>query len=193
MKIFRDFILPILVALAIYGLLQLTVGSFRVYGVSMLPTIQPNEYIMVNKAAYFVQQPQRGDIVVLHSPREPGIDLIKRIIGLPGDTVEVKEQRVFVNGTPLNEPYIAESPNYALPPKQIPPEQYFVLGDNRNHSLDSHIGWTAPRQNIVGKAWITYWPPHMWRAIKNHSLLVNIRRVGLNEQIAIFVTPCPKK
>lgn len=193
MKIFRDFILPIVFAIAIYALLHVTIGSFKVYGISMLPTVQPGEYILVSKVSYSFQQPQRGDIIVLQSPREGNTDLIKRVIALPRDTLEIKDRNVIVNGKPLSEPYIAEPPNYELPQMQIPDDQYFVLGDNRNHSSDSHIGWTAPRQNIVGKAWITYWPPQMWRAIKHYPQLMSIQPAGLSEQILVMITPCPTR
>jgi len=181
MRIVRDFILPILLAVAIYALLHVSVASFKVYGTSMMPTIRPEEYIMVSKAAYFFGQPERGDVVVLSSPNEADKDLIKRIIGLPGDTIEIKNRTVFVNGKPVVEPYIAEPPNYAFPQTQMPDGQYFLLGDNRNHSADCHLGWTVPRQNIIGKAWITYWPPYLWGAIENYPLLASKQPVGLIE------------
>jgi signal peptidase I len=92
-------------------------------------------------------------------------DLIKRIIGLPGDNVEVKEGKVYINGVALNEPYTNEAPNYKFGKDTIPEGYYFVLGDNRNQSADSHNGWYLPRQNIVGKACLTYWPPKRWGAI----------------------------
>jgi len=192
MKILRDFILPIVVALAIYGLLSLTIDSFKVYGVSMLPTIQPDEYIIVNKTAYSIHEPQRGDIIVFHSPREPK-DLIKRIIGLPGDTIEIRNRGVFVNGKVLSEPYTAERPNYELLPSQVPPDEYFVLGDNRNHSADSRVGWTLPRQNIIGKAWITYWPPRLWGTIKHQTIVARIKSTVLSEQLGLLTTPCQTK
>jgi len=193
MKIIRDFILPVVVAVAVYALLHFSVASFKVYGVSMLPTVRPDEQIMVSKVAYFVHQPERGDIIVLHSPREGNVDLIKRVIALPGDTVEIKNRKVIVNGKPLDEPYIAEPPNYEIPKMEIPDGQYFVLGDNRNHSSDSHVGWTAPRENIVGKTWMTYWPPQMWRIIKSYPQLVSIQPAGVSDQIMVMVTPWPTK
>ena len=192
MRIIRDFILPIVVAAAIYALLRFSVASFKVYGVSMLPTVQPGEQIMVSKVAYLIHQPERGDIIVLHSPREGNTDLIKRVIALPGDTVEIKNGKVIVNGKPLNEPY-AEPPNYEFPQMEIPAGQYFVLGDNRNHSSDSHMGWTVPRENIIGKAWITYWPPQMWRIVKSYPQLVSIRLPRFSDQTTVMVTPCPTK
>jgi signal peptidase I len=170
-KYIRDIIITIIVALVIFFVLQATVGSYKVYGPSMLPGIKNGYYIMVNKVEYYFQSPERGDIIVFHSPNIAGTDLIKRIIGLPGDTVEVKNGKVYINNTPLAEPYVAESPNYKYSPEQVPPDQYFVLGDNRNNSTDSHTGWFLPRKNIVGKAWITYWPPPSWMLIKHYPLL----------------------
>ena len=170
-KFVRDIIITIVAALAIFLILQAAVGSFKVYGMSMTPSIQHGDYIMVNKAAYFFHEPNRGDVIVFHSPRNPGSDLIKRIIGLPGDTVEVKNSKVFVNGTPLTEPYIMEQPKYQYPLQQIPEDNYFVLGDNRNNSADSHTGWFLPRENIIGKAWFSYWPPVDWMGIKHYPIL----------------------
>jgi len=170
MKFFRDFITPILVGLAVFALFQATVGSFKVYGSSMLPTIEEGDYIMVSKATYFFNEPQRGDIIVLRSPRNPNSDLIKRVIAVPGDTIEIKDDTVFVNGTALVEPYTLEPPHYLVLPEEIPSRQYFVLGDNRNNSSDSHRGWTVPRENIVGKAWITYWPPYRWGTMEHYHL-----------------------
>jgi signal peptidase I len=173
MRIFRDIIAPVLVGLAVFALFHITLGSFKVYGSSMLPTIEDGEYIMVSKAAYFFGQPHRGDIIVFDSPQEPRSDLIKRIIGLPGDTVEITDGRVIINSTPLTESYTLEPPHYLMMAEQIPAGNYFVLGDNRNNSSDSHRGWTVPRQNIVGKAWITYWPPYQWRMIPSIPIHVN--------------------
>jgi signal peptidase I len=170
-KFIRDIIITIIAALAIFLILQVTIGSFKVYGTSMLPSIQHGEYIMVNKATYFFHEPYRGDIIVFHSPRSPGSDLIKRIIGLPGDTVEVKNDKVFVNGTPVVEPYILEQPKYQYPLQEVPENYYFVLGDNRNNSADSHTGWFLPQENIIGKAWVSYWPPPDWSIIEHYPIL----------------------
>ncbi len=195
MKIFRDIIAPVLVGLAVFALFQLTLGSFKVYGSSMLPTIEDGEYIMVSKAAYYFGQPQRGDIIVFKSPQSPksDSDLIKRIIGLPGDTVEIIYGQVIVNGTPLTESYTLEPPHYVMIAEEIPTGNYFVLGDNRNNSSDSHRGWTVPRQNIVGRAWITYWPPYLWGRIPSASIHVNPPTADLNNLIPALVTLCPTK
>jgi signal peptidase I len=193
MKIFRDIIAPVLLGIAVFALFHVTIGSFKVYGTSMLPTVEEGEYIMVSKAAYFFGQPHRGDIIVFDSPQDSKTDLIKRIIALPGDTVEIRDDKVTVNGTPLAEPYTLEPPHYLVLPEEIPAEHYFVLGDNRNNSSDSHRGWTAPRQNIVGKAWITYWPPYRWRLIPSAKINVGAPTADNTELNPTLETLCLTK
>jgi signal peptidase I len=193
MKIFRDIIAPVLLGIAVFALFHVTIGSFKVYGTSMLPTVEEGEYIMVSKAAYFFGQPHRGDIIVFDSPQDSKTDLIKRIIALPGDTVEIRDDKVTVNGTPLAEPYTLEPPHYLVLPEEIPAEHYFVLGDNRNNSSDSHRGWTAPRQNIVGKAWITYWPPYRWRLIPSVKINVGAPAADNTELNPALETLCLTK
>jgi signal peptidase I len=193
MRFFRDIIAPILVGLAFFALFQVTVGSFKVYGSSMLPGIEQGDYILVSKATYFLGEPQRGDIIVLHSPQDPNTDLIKRIIALPGDTVEIKDNTVFVNDTALVEPYTLEPPHYLLLPEEIPAGNYFVLGDNRNNSSDSHRGWTLPRKNIIGKAWITYWPPYRWRTMKHYKLNADTQAAEVTKSGLTMKVPCPTR
>jgi signal peptidase I len=190
MKIFRDIIAPVLLGIAVFALFHVTIGSFKVYGSSMLPTIEEGEYIIVSKTAYFLGEPRRGDIIVFGSPQDPKTDLIKRIIALPGDTVEIRDDKVSVNGTALTEPYIFDSPHYLMMPEEIPADHYFVLGDNRNNSSDSHRGWTVPRDNIVGKAWITYWPPYKWRHIPSYPITVGSPSADLNTIILALKTLC---
>ncbi len=174
MKYFRDIIILVLLALAISLIARTTIETREVFHQSMLPTIEPGEYLIVSKAAYFFKDPQRGDIIVLKHPYDPNEPLIKRVIGLPGDFIEIRDHKVFINGSPLNEPYIREPVNYKYPYQEIPEDNYFVLGDNRNISNDSHKGWTVPRENIIGKAWITYWPPSKWKIIKDYNPLISI-------------------
>jgi len=193
MKIFRDIIAPVLLGIAVFALFQVTIGSFKVYGTSMLPTIEEGEYIMVSKAAYFFGQPHRGDIIVFDSPQDTKTDLIKRIIALPGDTVEIRDDKVTVNGTTLAEPYTLEPPHYLVLPEEIPAGHYFVLGDNRNNSSDSHRGWTVPRQNIVGKAWITYWPPYRWRLIPGYKVNVGTQTADSSILTLALKTLCPTR
>ncbi|MSQ24551.1 MAG: signal peptidase I [Chloroflexi bacterium] len=106
--------------------------------------------------------PERGDIAVFLSPTPPERDFIKRVVGLPGDIVEVRGGRVHLNGVLQEEPYIRGPANYQSPPQVVPRGEYFVLGDNRSNSSDSHIWGFLPADNLIGKAWLTYWPPPLW-------------------------------
>ncbi|MFH1169807.1 MAG: signal peptidase I [Chloroflexota bacterium] len=168
MKALREIALTLILALVIFVVMQATVQQFVVIGNSMLPSFQNNERLLVNKAVYIFRQPQRGEVVVFRHSKET--DYIKRIIGLPGDTVEVKKNKVYVNGSALNEPYINNAPDYTFGPEKIPEGQYFVLGDNRDNSDDSHSGWVVPRDDIVGKAWILIWPPDNWGLVPSYPL-----------------------
>ena len=107
--------------------------------------------------------PQRGDVAVFHAPTEPGADFIKRIIGLPGDRVLIRNGQVLVNDQPVDDSEIEFRANYTYPangePLVVPDDSYFVLGDNRPVSYDSHTGWVVPAGDLVGQAWVRYWPP----------------------------------
>jgi signal peptidase I len=170
MKILREVVITILIAVAVFAVLQLTVQNRIVDGYSMEPNFHPGERIMVNKVTYRSSGPQRGQVIVLNPPFDSPRPFIKRVIGLPGDIVEIKNGKVSINGTALEEDeYINERPNYTMPATKVPENEYFVLGDNRNNSNDSHTGWTVPRDNIIGKAWFAYWPPSSWGVIKHYS------------------------
>jgi signal peptidase I len=130
---------------------------------SMLPTLQINDRLIIDKLTYEFRDPKRGDIVVF-SPtdelkRQNFKDaFIKRVIGLPGDKVEVKNGLVYVNAQPIREKYIEDKPNYSYGPVLVPNDQYLVLGDNRNNSYDSHYWGFVPRHNIIGRAVVRFWP-----------------------------------
>jgi signal peptidase I len=126
--------------------------------------------IVKTRVAYAFQEPERGDVLVLRPPGNQRGDYIKRLIGLPGDTVEVKLRAVYVNGVELKESYLKTPPDYTYSPTKVPEDNYFVLGDNRNISIDSHHGWTVPRENIIGKAWLSIWPPIEWGTVPNYDL-----------------------
>ncbi|WP_338022400.1 signal peptidase I [Argonema antarcticum] len=138
---------------------------------TMLPTLQINDRLLIDKLIYRFQKPQRGDIVVF-SPTDTLIQqnlkdaFIKRIIGLPGEKVEVKGEKVYINDQPLQENYIAEAPDYQYGPVTVPPNSYFVLGDDRNNSYDSHYWGFVPRELIIGKATKRYWPPDRIGSLK---------------------------
>jgi signal peptidase I len=166
----------ILLAVVLYFLIDTVIARVRVENISMEPTLQPGEFILVNKVSYRLGEIQRGDIIVFHYPQNPVEDYIKRVIGLPGDTVSVHGDQVFVNDTLLDEPYIAAEPKYDGVWK-VPAGNLFVLGDNRNQSSDSHSWGFVPLENVVGKALVVYWPiPEM--KVLNHPLVVKAAKIN---------------
>ena len=165
-RIVLDILETLLLAVVLYFGINAVSVRVRVDGFSMNPTLQDGEYILVNRLAYKIGQPVRGDIVVFSFPMDPRQDLIKRVIGLPGETISVQDGKVLVNGVPLDEPYIAAPPIYNNT-WVIPEGQLFVLGDNRNESKDSHEWGFLPMENVVGRAILIYWPPPEWQVI-NH-------------------------
>ena len=170
--LFREILGTILLAIVIFILLQTTVQSFIVEGPSMEDSFHNGQRLLIikDKVAYAFHEPERGDVTIFHPPGNRRGDYIKRIIGLPGDTVEVKEQAVYINGTELDEHYVKDPPGYTLKLTKVPENNYFVLGDNRNNSSDSHSGWMVPRQNIIGKAWLSIWPPEKWGLVPDYPL-----------------------
>jgi len=171
---FRELILTIVFALVIFFLLQATVQSFFVDGTSMEPSFEDRQRLLVSKVAYYLHEPERGDVLIFRRPGNEQKDYVKRLIALPGDTVEVKNETVYVNGLPLEETYIKSQPHYTVDKQIIPENNYFVLGDNRNNSDDSHNGWVVPHQNIIGKAWLSIWPPDKWGLVPDYPPLENL-------------------
>lgn len=147
----------LIMAVILYFLIDTVVGRVRVENISMLPTLHEGQFVLVNKLAYRLGEFHLGDIVVFHYPRNPEEDYIKRVIGLPGDSVSIGNGEVAVNGQILDEPYISAPPQYEST-WIVPAEQIFVLGDNRNQSSDSHSWGFVPIPNVVGRALIVYWP-----------------------------------
>ena len=167
---FREFLLTIAIAAVIVIAFQITVGNYVVIMSSMEPSFHEEQRLLVNKAIYIFSEPQRGDVVIFKAPAGRNGDYIKRIIALPGDTVEIKEEAVYVNNSRLDEPYITSPPKYTMEKREVPENEYFVLGDNRNNSDDSHYNWTLPHENIIGKAWLSIWPPDLWGLAANYPL-----------------------
>jgi signal peptidase I len=149
-----------------FGIRQFVAEPRYIPSESMVPTLEVNDRLMVEKLSYLFHQPNRGDVVVFWPPdrlkqQNPELTkeaFIKRIIGLPGDKVEVKEGKVFINNKPLVEDYIAAKPTYQWGPEIVPDDSYLVLGDNRNNSYDSHFWGCVPRQNLIGRAAFRFWP-----------------------------------
>ncbi len=171
----KQFVLDLVETLLLAAVLYLGINAIsarvRVDGFSMNPTLQDGEYVLVSKMTYRLGEPQHGDIIVFKFPGEPEQDLIKRIVGLPGDTVDVVNGTVSVNGQSLVEPYIAAAPVYQGH-WTVPPGHLFVLGDNRNDSSDSHSWGLLPIENVIGKAILIYWPPPEWNLIDHYDIAV---------------------
>lgn len=161
----------ILVFVIILGVMQFSLQSFRVEGASMEPSFHDDQYLLVDKLSYRFRSPHRGDVIVFHNPRFPDEPaLIKRIIGLPGEKLEIRAGDIYINGVEVQEtpdfPAVPRLDEYSV---TIPPEHYFVLGDNRSNSSGSHIFGPVPRDNIVGKVWLYYWPPSDWGLSPKYS------------------------
>ncbi len=159
-SLLRSILITVLVSLGVFFLVHSSVQNYEIMSGSMEPDLGIGERVLVNKLAYRLGEPGRGDIVVFRPEENPdGIPFIKRVIGLPGEAVEVRAGTVFINGEPLEEPYIMDRPGYSMPTKTIGAGEYFVLGDNRNNSNDSHVWGTVARWQLIGKASFTIWPP----------------------------------
>lgn len=169
-QILLDIVETVVLALVLFLGINAVSARVRVDGFSMNPTLMDGEFVLVNRLSYRVGDMQRGDIIVFRSTTNPDLDLIKRIIGLPGDQVDIHDGQVFVNGKTLSEPYIAAAPNYRGS-WQVPEGHLFVLGDNRNDSSDSHQWGLLPFENIVGKAVFIYWPFPEWGIIRHYDLM----------------------
>lgn len=184
-RVLREFLEAIILAVLIFFLIQASVQNFRVEGFSMQPTLEDKQMLLVNKMVYLkvdmqrlsglvpfweVQEkelvypfhpPNREDVVVFHWPLDLQRELVKRVIGVPGDTVEIRDGVVSVNGSRLQEPYLTQPGTRSddMAPLLIKEGHYFVLGDNRPKSNDSRDWGLVPQENMVGKVWFVYWPP----------------------------------
>jgi signal peptidase I len=166
-NLLREIIETVLLTAIIFLIVNTATGRFRIEGQSMEPNLHDGEYVLIDKVSYALHPPERGDVIVLVRPGEK--DLIKRVIGLPGDTVEVRGGRVIVNGVTLDEPYLDQPINRIYAARQVEPDHYFVMGDNRNNSQDSRDFGPIPASSIVGRAWLVYWPPADWGTVPHYT------------------------
>ena len=175
----REVLIPILIVLIIFAGMRFSLQGFGINGPSMLPDFHNGQDWLVNKLSYHFHDPQRGDVIVFHYPRNPKLLYIKRVIGLPGDHVKITENgKIYINDYLLK-----EKPDRGLTDQigsfcdvYLEKGEYFVLGDNRSSntdppysSSDSRDWGPVPRKNIVGKTWLCYWPPSEWRFSPSYS------------------------
>jgi signal peptidase I len=163
-----DILETVLLALILFVVINLVSARVRVDGFSMRPTLEDGEFILVNKLAYKFSEPKRGEIIVFVSPAT-NEDLIKRVIGLPGDRIVIRDGNLFINDVQLQEPYIAAAPLYSGT-WQVADNSLFVLGDNRNDSSDSHAWGLVPMENVIGRSLLIYWPINEWDVL-NHNII----------------------
>ena len=167
-NLLREIIETALLTAVIFLVVNTITGRFRIEGSSMEPNLHDGEYVIIDRVSYVLHPPERGDVIVFVPPTGDK-DYIKRVMGLPGDTVEVRNSQVIVNGKVLDEPYLNAPTNYIYGPQTIEPGHYFVLGDNRNNSSDSHSWGAIASSTIIGRAWFVYWPPTDWGAVPHYS------------------------
>lgn len=168
----REFLFEIIFVVVFVAVWFTTIQAVEIFQTSMEPNFHEGERVIVFKAAYWswIGHPQRGDVVVIKAPRDNEGDFIKRVIALPGDSVEVVRGALYINGSKMNEPYVQRPFTYSLARIVVPPDSYFVLGDNRDISNDSHLFGPLPAKNIMGKVFVVYWPPGNWQWVRNYPL-----------------------
>ncbi len=163
-SLLREIAEVVVLAVILYFGISFAIQAVHVEGLSMFATLDNDDYLIANKIDYRLHAPQRGDIIILRPPTNNSTDFIKRIIGLPGERILIRSGYVYINGHKLNEPYLPEEwvnqNNWPADPngQVIPPNQYFVMGDNRNRSQDSRFFGPISRDRIDGKAWFRIWP-----------------------------------
>lgn len=166
-SVWRDLLESVVLAVILAAILRLfIIQPFYIPSPSMEPTLLPNDRIIVNMLLYRFSPPKRGDVIVFRYPPDPSRDFVKRIVALGGETVEVRQGYLLVNGRRIEEPYLPHETMKDYKSYTVPQNTYFVMGDNRSNSDDSRFWGTVPRQNIVGKVFLIYWPPGRMRVIK---------------------------
>ncbi len=166
----RELLETIVLSLVIFLLIRLVIQNYRIESHSMQPNFYEGEFILVNKLAFKLGEPSRGEVIVFHNPGNVEEDYIKRVIGLPGDEVIIRDQTIFINGEALAEPYNTNEFNDNFGPEIVPTDHLFVMGDNRGNSSDSRRIGPIPEELIVGQAWLRVWPFDKWGIIKHYQL-----------------------
>ena len=171
----REMIETIILSLLLFIGIQFAVQTYQVKGASMAPTLSQGQYLLVNKIVYWhltfgdeydakpmfpFRPPEHGDVLVFNFPNDPSRDFVKRVIGTPGDLVEIREGTILVNGEEVDEPYIVDPDENSMESLTVPPHSFFVMGDNRRQSNDSRDWGSVHIEYIVGQALLRYWPPH---------------------------------
>ena len=205
--VIREIIETIILSLLLFVGIQFAVQTYQVEGASMRPTLTQGQYLLVNKIVYrhlnvggdaegavmgseFSEDslifpfhpPQHGEVVIFSFPNDPSRDFVKRVIGVPGDTVEIRGGRTFVNGKQIQESYASLDEYDEMDAYNVPPNSYFVLGDNRRHSNDSRDWGIVPLENIVGRAWVRYWPPHQIGIFPTEHAFSNPAEAGIERE-----------
>jgi len=171
LRFFGELIQTVAIAGVLFLAVNLLTARIRVEGISMEPSLHEGQFVVVNRMAYRWNEAERGDIIVFRFPLNPSRRFIKRVIGLPGNTVTIRGGDVYIDGQILDEPYLAATPRYDGE-WIIGPDELFVLGDNRNNSSDSQNWGPLPIEEIIGKAVLVYWPPSEAGIIPHYDLAV---------------------
>jgi signal peptidase I len=184
-----ELVQTVALAVVLFLLIRNVVQNFRIDGISMEPNFHNGQFLIVNRFAYCpglhldinpldihlektwcVRQPKRGDVIVFEYPKDLSRDFIKRVIGLPGDTVEVRGGKILINGQPMSEPFGPNPGSSTDGPITVGPDEVFVMGDNRNNSSDSRTWGSLPLKYVIGKALLSYWPPRYWAVVPRYDL-----------------------
>lgn len=169
----REVVETVGLAVIIFLIIRIGIQNYRIEGQSMEPNFHDGEYLIVNKLAYRLGEYERGDVIVFQYPNDPSKDYIKRIIGLPGDTVEIRDGQLFVNNTQIEEPYLHMPNTRDEPPTVVEAGHLYVMGDNRPASSDTR-SWGQLGQNfVIGQAWLAIWPFDTAGLVKHQPLEVN--------------------
>jgi signal peptidase I len=169
-----DIIQTLVISLILFAAINFVSARIRVESVSMKETLHPGDFVLVNKLAYRIKDLEigevgRGDVVVFNPPVTSAEPYVKRVVGLPGEIVSIENGKVFVDGILVQEPYV-RSDYSAQGIWEVPENEIFVMGDNRNNSSDSRSWGTVPIQNIIGKALFVYWPMEQWGALSSSAV-----------------------